>query len=241
MCSCSWPCRFRAHRRRWRATVTLNPRFLSFTPLPAPLPPPSPAPSWVSTENNANAKPLAWGASAAAALRPGAPQPKAQNPGADGRHYTPRVSERGGGRSGSGPFLVALSLYVWVWRGRGSGSVSSEPPMRRWASGGQSCAVGDLELERPTGELAGQRVRFAGLLRPLAGSQSVVQPSSSLPRPSAGLSPRRPPKTIPGHLFSFWGPPIGASQALGWPGRCWVGGREPRSPGLEVRMGHCNN
>lgn len=79
------PCRFRAHRRRWRATVTLNPSVPLPPPLRAPLPPPRPAPFQVSGENNANAKRRAWGTASAAALRPGERRRGALNTGAGGR------------------------------------------------------------------------------------------------------------------------------------------------------------
>lgn len=206
----SRPCRFRAHRRRWRATVTLNPRFLSFPPLPAPLPPLGPAPSQVSTENNANAKHLAWGTAGAAALRPGARRTRAQNPGAGGRRHHPR-----GDRAVEGVEVTGRERPDPCTCGCGGARARTVLARNLHREGGRAAVraalsgTRSLSRGRGAGKPAG---KICGAAAPSSGPRSALPLSVGLrwPAPQPRRGARRdlgePTKTNPGHLSSFWRP-----------------------------------
>ena len=192
--SCPRPWRFQAHRRRWRATVTLNPSIL--------LPPPRPAPVSGLSRKQCKRRASSLGRSGRRSSKLGVRRMRTLNRGAGGRCPQPQ-----GDRASEGVDRSQLGVCGGVV---GPDRASADPPLRRWARRGPRCAVGDPEPERPA-EARSEPVRFARLSRPLAGVRRAVRLPASLGRsaPRRGRSAVLGPRT---RLTSVTLPTPGASK-----------------------------
>lgn len=192
--SCPRPWRFQAHRRRWRATVTLNPSIL--------LPPPRPAPVSGLSRKQCKRRASSLGRSGRRSSKLGVRRMRTLNRGRAVVVPSLKVTER------PRAWTAASSGSVGAWWGR---TVPAQILPCEGGRGAVPAALSGTRSQSDRRRRGVSRVRFARLPRPLAGVRRAVRLPASLGRsaPRRGRSAVLGPRT---RLTSVTLPTPGASK-----------------------------